>query len=597
MVHTHLPTLIDESVARYAELPALRVQRAGAWQTTSYGEMGERVGRLAAGLVAHGLQPGERVAIYAGNRPEWTLTDLAALRAGCVPVTIYATSTVDQVRFVLQDSGASALVVGTAIDAERVRPLLAEFPDLRLVLSMDEDVPEITGVTALADDPEAAGPEHFAEIDRRLSLIRSDDVLTIVYTSGTTGEPKGVCLTHRNVISAIEAIRQRFDVRPGQRSMCFLPLSHAFERAWVYVVLANGMENVYVTDPRTVADAMVQIQPDAFCSVPRLYEKVYSVAHEQAGTGATRKIFDTCLAIGLDVQTRIQQGRRVPLHLQLAHAVADRLVLHRVRDAVGGPKSVMACGGAPIRPEVVRFFLAAGLGVYEGYGLTETAPMVSCNSPGQTRIGSVGRPVPACEVRIAEDGEIQVRGDNIFAGYWNRPELTAEAFDDGWFRTGDVGHLDEDGYLYITDRIKDLIITAQGKNIAPAPLEVSLASNPLIDSAVVVGDNQKYLVALLAPDFAALKARAAEEGWTFTDHTSLVSLPQVQQLYQELVHTSGEGLASYEQIQKFRLLDKELTMDSGDLTPTLKVRRRTVSERFAHLVEEMYSEGDVRGRA
>ena len=590
MDHPHLPGLLAAAVRTHPSRPALTVRRSGAWVSTSYAELGAQVRRLAEAFARGGIEAGDRVALFGGNRPEWTLADLALLTAGAVPVTVYSTSTPQQLAYVLRDAGAVGIVVAGAAEAERLAAGGEDLPALRLVASMDDGVAGASSLRELmAQSPQGEeAARAAAEVERRLAAMRRDDLATIVYTSGTTGDPKGVCLHHGNLLDEIAAIHERFDMAPGLRSMCFLPLSHVFERAWTFVVLDHGMENAYVTNPKAVAEAMVEMRPDVFCSVPRLYEKVYAVAHEQAGTGLTRRIFDEALKIGLDVESRVRRGDRVPAYLRAVHAAADRLVLHRVRDAVGGPKVVMASGGAPLRQEVIRFFLAAGLDVYEGYGLSETAPMISCNAPGQTRIGSVGRPVPGCEVRIAADGEIQARGGNVFSGYWNRPQETREAFVDGWFRTGDIGHLDDDGYLYVTDRIKDLIITAQGKNIAPGPLETRLTADPLIDSAVVVGDDRKYLVALLGPSWPDLEAYAAARGWDTSDRAALVARPEVQQRYDELVTAAGAGLAPYEQIQKFRLIPDELTMDDGAITPTLKVKRKVVAQRYAHLVEEMY---------
>ena len=614
-MHRHLPGLIEASVAAHAPLPALRIKRDGRWHITTYGELGEQVGRVAAALVARGVRPGDRVAIFATNRPEWTVLDLAILRAGAVTVTVYSTATSEQVAFTLADSGAVAVACGGPSEVERVAAVADRLPDLRDVIVFDGAEapagPAVLGAAgtpadgraaaAPADGRAAAAPIPFAdltgrvpeaadlaEITRRLDGLGPESLATIIYTSGTTGEPKGAMLTHGNLLAQLAAIRARFAIPAGERNMSFLPLSHALERGWTLVMLDHGVENVSVADPRTVAEAMVEIQPQLFVSVPRLYEKVFAVAHEQAGEGATRRIFDWALGVGHDVARRRAAGRLVPPHLRAAHAVADRLVLHRIRDAVGGPKTVMASGGAPLRPEVIEFFAAGGLAVYEGYGLTETAPMISCNCPDGLRIGSVGRPIPGCEVRIGDADEIQAQGPNVFVGYWGRPDLDAEALVDGWFRTGDVGRVDEDGFLYVTDRLKDLIITAQGKNIAPAPLEARLTADPLVESVVVVGDDRKYLVALVQPSFPQLESYAAARGWVAADRAALVALPQVKELYDGKVAAAGAGLAHYEQIQKFRLLPEELTMDAGELTPTLKVRRRLVEERYAGLVEDMY---------
>lgn len=584
-------------MAAHAARPALSIRHEGRRHVTTYAQLGVATQQAAAALIAHGVRPGDRVALFAGNCPEWTILDLAILRAGAVTVTVYATSTPEQVAYILADSGAVAVVCGGPTELDRVRAVRDRLPDLRLVVSMDPsstDGSDGSDLTVAELTDRAPSPAQEAEIEARLAALGAQSPATIIYTSGTTGEPKGAVLTHGNLLAQLDAIRERFAIPGGARNMSFLPLSHALERGWTLVMLDHGVENVSVADPRTVAEAMVEIRPQLFVSVPRLYEKVYAVAHEQAGEGATRRIFDWALGVGLAVHRRRRAGRPVPLHLRAAFPVADRLVLHRIRDAVGGPKIVMASGGAPIRPEVLEFFLAGGLDVYEGYGLTETAPMISCNAPGATRIGSVGQPIPGCEVRIGEAGEIQARGPNVFAGYWGRTDLDEAAFIDGWFRTGDVGRLDADGFLYVTDRLKDLIITAQGKNVAPGPLEAALTADPLIESAVVIGDDRKYLVALLAPSFPELERYAASRGWPTDDRAGLLARAEVQALYQERVAAVGVGLAHHEQIQKFRLLPDELTMDGGELTPTMKVRRQKVAQRYEELVTDMYGAPDGR---
>ncbi|MBW3086459.1 Long-chain-fatty-acid--CoA ligase FadD15 [Austwickia sp. TVS 96-490-7B] len=581
MAFSHLPALIAASVHTHPDQRALSLPAGESGTQLTYAQMWARARHLGVALRRCGVGKGDRVGIFGGNSPEWTLVDLALLQVGAISVTLYQTSSAAQVRHILNDSEAVLAFVGGNSEADRLAQVRAEIPTLR-------------DVVGLSDLEAFHGPEPTAEelsdLDACTAQLAEDDLFTIIYTSGTTGEPKGACLSHGNMLAQVAAIHQLYRLEPGMRSMCFLPLSHAYERGWTYVVLSCGVENVYVTDPRSVADAMVTIRPDVFCSVPRLYEKVFTVAQDMAGDGPRRRLFDRAVAIGLATQRRIRQGRPVPTYLSLANGLADRMVLHHVRDAVGGRKAVMACGGAPLRREVVEFFLAAGLDIYEGYGLTETSPMVSCNAPGRTKIGSAGKPIPGCEVRIADDGEIHVRGTNVCHGYWKRPDLTEESWTDGWFRTGDVGHLDQDGYLYITDRIKDLIITAQGKNVAPGPIESALSADPLIASAVIVGDDRRYLVALIEPDVETLQRLARDRGWPEEDLPTLIERDEVKETYAALIRAVGAEAAPYEQIKRFRLLPAPLTMGSGDLTPTLKVRRRAVEEHYLHLIEEMYAE-------
>lgn len=600
MSHRTLLSWLSASMRENSGLVALRVRREGRWHTWSYRELDELSSRLAVALLDLGLSQGDRVAIHAGNSPEWTVVDIACLKASLVSVPVYTTNTPYQVAHVLRDSGARAVVCGTAglleVASEAIEVLdeeaRQEGDDGARVQRLIMRGP-VAGVPAITDLIAAAPPlaEIADDLAERAARLSPDDMVTIIYTSGTTGDPKGVVITHRMLCHQLAAIATRFEMPRGERNMSFLPLSHAYERAWTYVVLAAGMESCSVTDPKAVAAAMIDIQPSTFVSVPRLYEKVYAGAHAKAGHGLKRGIFDWAVRVGGIVELRRAAGRSISPLLAAQLAIADRLVLRNVRAAVGGHKYVMAAGGAPLRREVEEFFLAAGLPVYQGYGLTETAPMVSCNAPGMTRFGTVGRPVPGTLVRIAaETGEVLVRGDNVTPGYYERPEETALAIDDdGWFHTGDVGYLDRDGYLVITDRIKDLVVTTQGKNVAPGPIESALAADPLVEAALVVGDGRPYLTALVQPSFDDLEAHARAQGWRFETHEELLALGEVEAYYDDLVGRIGRNSAKYERIQKFRLLADPLTMDAGELTPTLKVRRRPVEQRYAALIREMYA--------
>ncbi|WP_168581716.1 AMP-dependent synthetase/ligase [Gephyromycinifex aptenodytis] len=609
MTQETLARSLVTAMETHAERTALRVRRQGRWQCLSYTEMDRRTKNLAAALLASGLERGDRIGIFATNSPEWTLFDIAALRAGLVSVPLYATSSPSQAAHILSDSGCRLVACGsTHILAQSLRAiqtcpqvstLVLIEGDLSQAQAQASDQPDSADLRSditlhtLSEFEQIADPQAWdAPLQEVVNSGELDDLTTIVYTSGTTGSPKGVMLTNRTLLQQIKSMDLLFDLRPGQRNMCFLPLSHAYERAWTYVMLHSGLENCYVLDPKAVAAAMLDIQPDTFVSVPRLYEKVYDTAHTQAGSGLKRRIFDEAVRTGALVQRRIADARPIGPALKARHAIADSVVLHRVRDAVGGPKNVMAAGGAPLRREVEEFFFAAGLTIYQGYGLTETSPLVSCNAPGQVKFGTVGKPVPGTEVRLDDEtGEILVRGDNVMAGYYGDPEASAEVIDeDGWFHTGDVGQFDEDGYLLITDRIKDLIVTAQGKNIAPGPIESALTASPLVEAAVVVGDERKYLTALIQPAFEALEEHARSLSWVFTSRAELVKLPQVQKLYSDIKDKVGRDAAPYERVQKLHLLDTELTMDDEDLTPTLKVRRRRVEQKFLHFIDAMYKQ-------
>lgn len=605
MTRQTLARSLVAAMEAHAERRAMRVRRNGRWQCVSYSEMETRTRHLAAALLACGLQQGDRLAIFATNSPEWTLFDVAALRAGLVTVPLYATSSSTAAAHIIADSGSRMVVCGNPRILAVTRRALQSCPEVAHLVLLEGDPAQAESeadsaapsggpepkVHLLADFENAADPNQWsAHLQGVLDTGEQDALTTIVYTSGTTGPPKGVMLTNRTLTHQITSIDSLFDLRAGQRNMCFLPLSHAYERAWTYVMLHTGLENCYVLDPKAVAAAMIDIQPDTFVSVPRLYEKVYDTAYKQAGTGLKRRIFDSAVRTGGVVQRRLDEDQPVGRSLRARHALADRLVLHRVRDAVGGPKNVMAAGGAPLRRAVEEFFFAAGLTVYQGYGLTETSPLVSCNAPGRVKFGTVGKPVPGTQVRIAaETGEILVRGDNVMAGYFGDPAATADVIDDdGWFHTGDVGRFAGDDFLVITDRIKDLIVTAQGENIAPGPIETALSASPLVEAAVVVGDERKYLTALIQPAFETLEEHARSRSWAFTSRSELVALPQVKKLYADVNDKVGLDSTPQERVQKLHLLDTELTMDDEDLTPTLKVRRRRVEHKFRHPINAMY---------
>ena len=583
----HLAVRFAGSSAHHAHLPATRVAAGDAWTVRSYGELAADVRRLAARLIDLGLAPGDRVAIFAPNLPEWTLTDLACASAGLVSVPLYDTSTADQARHILADSGSRVVFVGGDEELAKVADIRADLPALERVVSF-EALSSPGGATTLADEL-AAAPADTSAVIARLENASAADLATIIYTSGTTGEPKGVMLTHRGFTHQINVLNEYFDITTDDVSLCFLPLSHALERAWTYFVIDNGALNTYVPDPRTVPEMMVRAQPSLLVSVPRLFEKVYLAAHDKVAVSWLKKrIMAWSLKIGHEYHLALEEGRSPDSYLHLRFVVADKLVLHSVRDAMGGPKKVLASGGAPLRRDVEDFLFACGLVVLQGYGLTETSPLVSFPSQAMHRFGTVGRVVGGGELRLGEDDEIWYRGPNLMLGYWNNPEDSAAVLVDGWFRTGDVGHLDEDGYLTITDRIKDLIVTSNGKNIAPSPIEGLLASDPLFEHTLLLGDNRPYLTLLVAPSLPHLETIGRQLQLTWSHRDELLSHPEVLAELRRRVAALTTKLASYEQIRDLRLLIEDFTLENGLLTPTLKVKRKEVERRFSQLVEDMY---------
>ncbi len=586
-----LPDIVTRSVHTHTSRIAQRVDVAGEWHATSYEQLGQRITDLAGALIEAGLNPGDRIAICARNCPEWTLVDLGALHAGCVTVPIYTTSPLAQVRHVLNDSGARAVFVGSQQELATIAQVWGECPELELLVVLTgppgTGQPRRLGLADLL--ARRQGRTHEAEIEARTAAMRPDDVVTLIYTPGTTGVAKGVMLTHANILSQIEAIETNFSLAAGDRSVSVLPLAHAYERVWSYMLVHFGMENVYVPDPREVADTLRRVQPQAFVSTPRLYHKIHDAAQRRVmATSGGAGRFEWALRMGVQVQAARMAGKRPSPSLLAQHALADRMVFRHVRDAVGGPKRLLSCGGAPLNPRVSELFYAAGLPIYHGYGQIETTAMTTCNTPADHTFDTVGRPVPGCQVRIAANGEILVRGHNVMAGYYGQPQASAAALENGWFHTGDMGYLTSVGHLVVTDRLVDLIVTAHGTTVAPQPLESALMAHAFVERAVIVGENRQYLTALIQPAFAAVARHAERQGWRFGSRTDLLTHPRVLGIFTRLITEVGADLDAHVRLRDFRLLEEELTQTRGDLSPTEGVRRTAVEARFADLIETMY---------
>ena len=578
----HLAVMFAGSVARHGARPATRVRVGGEFTVQTYAELGEQVRRLAARLIERGLEPGDRVAIFSTNRPEWSLADLACAAATLVSVPLYPTSTPDQVRHIIGDSGAK--LVFAAGQAELDKLAAAGLGALPMV-TFDE----LDDVVTLSAEL-AAAPSDQSAVDARLEQASADDLATIIYTSGTTGEPKGVMLTHRGFTHQVAVLNRYFTITPEDSSLCFLPLSHALERAWTYVVLADGCLNTYVPDPRTVAEMLVAAKPTLLASVPRLFEKVFNTANEKvAGSPLKQKVLAWALRTGSAYHDVLRAGKHPDPMLTLKLKIADKLALGAIRDAMGGPKVVLACGGAPLRTEIEDFFYGCGLLVLQGYGLTEASPLVTFPYSAGIRFGTVGKVMDGGELRVADDGQIQYRGPNLMLGYWGKPEETAATIVDGWLQTGDVGVLDEDGFLKITDRIKNLIVTSTGKNVAPAPIEGLLASDPLFEYTLVLGDNRPYLTLLIAPSLPHLEDIAHQLQVTWSKREELLNNQQVLDEIWRRIHALTDKLPKHEQVKALRLLIEGFTQENGLLTPSLKVKRREVEQRFSSLVEDMYN--------
>ena len=590
----HLDRLLSHVVHAHGNRPATRIKTGKSadgtpeYKVQTYREFDARIQSIARALVRDGIQRGDRVALFANNCPQWSEIDYALGRIGGVPVPIYATSTPEQIRHIVADSGARLVFVGGESELGRVREAREQLPHLERVISLGavaDDTPELDQwLVAEADG------DLDAEVARRREQAAGEDLASIIYTSGTTGEPKGVMLTHEALVAQIDAVSMMFDIQPTDHSLCFLPLSHALERAWTSVVLGNGCLNTYLPNAREVSDALVEVQPTLLVSVPKLYETVYKVARERAAASPVKKkVFDWALRVGGQNQRQYRKGRTPSALLQTQRALADKLVLKNIRHAIGGPKAVMACGGAPIRKEVEEFFSAAGLPIQVGYGLTEASPLVSFNSKQDFKIGTVGRVMHGGELAIGQDSEILYRGPNVMKGYWNNPEATAEALKDGWLQTGDAGYVDVDGFLVITDRIKDIIVTLGGKNVAPQQIEGLLLADPLFEHAVLIGEGRPFLTLLVRPSLPQLKDLAAKLGVTSEKDEDLANDQRILDELRARVAKVTEKLPSQEQIKDLRTSLEEFSIENGLLTPTLKVRRREVEKKFAAMIDDMYA--------
>lgn len=588
----HLARMILANAQRFAGKTAMRYEAAGSWRSISYEALGEQIQLAAKALLELGIRRGDKVGIFSPNRPQWAIADFAITSVGAVAVAIYATETAKGAEYIARDAELRLVFVGGQAQYDKVESFIAAQPQLETIVAFDDDV-ALQGADSLHfDDFMECGraSEQGPALQACLERGSPEDVAAIVYTSGTTGPPKGAMLTHANFFHQFAAIDERFEVGSADRSLCFLPLSHAYERTWSYYVFRCGAVNNYIPSPKLVLDYLAAVKPTVMVSVPLLYEKVYAGIQGRMETAspARRRLFAWALKTGRRYHQKKSAHRSVGPVLALEYALADRLVLAKIRSIMGGPKNFLSAGGAPLSAAVEEFFFAAGLLVCQGYGLTETAPMITCNAPGAFKFGTVGRPVRDVEVRLGDMGEIQVRGPNVMLGYYNKPEETRRAFVDGWFKTGDIGEIDEDGFLHVTDRIKDLIITDSGENVAPQHIESLLSTDPYIEHVVAVGDKRKFLTAIIVPQFAALEEYARVHAIPFSSRSDLIAQPEVFDFYRARIEQLSVDLAPYERPKDFTLLDHEFSQESGELTPTQKVKRKDIVTRYADAIERMY---------
>ena len=571
---------------------AVQYKRGGKYVPISHSEIERRVTHAALGLRSLGLARGAKVGILSENRPEWLIADYAALTCGITDVPIYPTLPADQIAYILKDSGAESIFVSTAEQAAKIAEIRSQVPALQHVISFDEVGPSADMTLQELEQRGAASetPNSLAEWRREADAVEPDDLATLIYTSGTTGNPKGVMLTHNNIRSNIEATRVMLPFRGDDVALSFLPLSHIFERMGDYLMFATGTSIAYAESIDTVPVNMQEVRPTIVFSVPRLYEKMYARVLQNALAGGflKKKIFFWARAVAEQwADIKLAGGTPGGL-LARKYAIAQKLVFSKLKERTGGRLRYFVSGGAPLAVEINKFFYAAGLVILEGYGLTETSPVIGVNTPEDFRIGTIGRPAGGVEVMIAPDGEILTRGPSVMKGYYNNPTATAEAIDpDGWFHTGDIGEI-RDGFIAITDRKKDIIVTAGGKNIAPQPIENLVKTNKYVSQAVMIGDKRKFPSMLIVPNFEQLEGWAKKRNIIWTDRAQLIRMPTVQAKIEKEVMSQVTSLAHYEMPKKVGLLEHDFSLDKGEVTPTQKVKRKVVDKNYKELIDSLY---------
>jgi long-chain acyl-CoA synthetase len=591
-----LARLFWSRVEKGGDSPAQKFKHADGWQTLSWRGLGQVVREVALGLLALGRKKGEAVALFSASRPEWVQADFAIFSAGCVTIPVYPSYTPEQLAYIVSDSGARTLIVedpaqlAKALEARGKMDSLEQIVVIQGYEGKDSSVVTWGELRRMGRDNRERLKSVLAD---RVASTRPEDIATIVYTSGTTGPPKGVVQAHGNHMAALQSAAQSTKIREGDVHLLFLPLAHAFARFESFMGIHRGLTTAFAENLDKVGENLREVRPDFICSVPRVFEKVYAkiLAGVEAGSPLKKKIFHWAIGVGRQV-SRLQQARRpVPGGLSLRRRIAHRLVFSKLHHALGGRLRFCFSGGAPLSKEIAEFFHAAGILILEGYGLTETCPILAANHPDAFKFGSVGRAIPGVELKIAPDGEILARGGNVATrGYFKKPEATAEVFETGgWFHTGDIGRLDDEGFLFITDRKKDLIVTAGGMNIAPQNIENLLKGDSFISQAVVHGDRRPYPIALITLNADELLKFARAQGILSSDPVFLVKHPKVVERVSRVVEEKNSALQSYAKIKKFALLPTDFTQDGGELTPTLKVKRKVVAEKYRSVIESLYA--------
>ncbi len=591
-----LAEIFSKSAEKYNRADALNYKKDGVWQKISSAEMLSRAENIALGLHSLGIGKGDRIALLAANSPEWTLTDAGCQMAGVIDVPIYTTLAANPVCYIVNDSGAKVFFLQNAETYERVKEILPECKTLEKLVFFEaaDDLPE----NAISlEDLEKAGAKLKTEnpgLPKALqSAIEPNDVATLIYTSGTTGEPKGVMLSHANLIANVINSSANFSFSSKDVPISILPLSHVFERSGMYIYVWSGMAIHFAESIELAADNLLEVRPTIFGGVPRIFEKAYAKAKAKAASSSPVKerIFDWAIETGKTYAVKIENRRRVSRLLAAKHSIADYIVFSKFRQFFGGRLRFCVTGGAAISDEITLIFNGAGVRLMQGYGLTETSPVVTTNTPMLSRLGTVGKPIDNVEVRIAEDGEIEVSGANVMLGYYNKPEATKRAFtEDGWLRTGDIGSIDADGFLIITDRKKELFKTSGGKYIAPSPIEQLIKGSRFVGQVVLIGAERKFPAALVVPNFEQLAGYAKHKNLDIKTPAEFCAHPKIVNLFERQISELTRNLSQYERVKKIVLLENELTVENGELTPTLKIKRRVIDEKYREIIEKIYAD-------
>jgi long-chain acyl-CoA synthetase len=596
---TTLAQLLVHSVTAYPKPDFMLFKKAGAYAPISAAEFGESVKHFALGLKALGFGPGQKLCLLSENRPAWTMTDFATLAAGGLTVPIYTTLVSEQIRYIVDDSDATVVVVSNADHWKKIEPLRAGLTKVKHYITFAEEAPAgaLTLKDVLAKGMASAAAEP-GLYDALVARVRPEDEATLIYTSGTTGVPKGVILTHDNLVSNIKTAADLVEFSDKDTVLSFLPLSHVLERMVMFTYVYKGCTVAFAESVEAVAQNLLEVRPHIMVSVPRVFEKIYTKVMDQvmASPALRRRIFFWALKVGKAYGALKLEGRPIPGGLAVRRSVAAKLVFSKIIAKTGGRVRFFVSGGAPLSKDIAEFFYAMGLVILEGYGLTETSPLLSINTFEAIRLGTVGKTAPGIDIRIAEDGEILARGPNIMKGYYKKEAETREVMEGGWFHTGDIGHFDADGFLVITDRKKDLLVTSGGKNIAPQPIENLLKSSPYITNAVVIGDRRRFVAALIVPDFEKLQAYAKAQGIAAADVDGLCKDRRIVEFLKAEADRVTPLLASYEKVKRVFVLPRDFDIERGEITPSLKVRRANVTAEYREAIDALYRETGEDGR-